>query len=147
MFHPVPETAERPKTLMTSQSFTVGIGSYCWGAFIVPCLPSKQLNFSFICPQHILPVGLWNIPVIVQWDSSVFLSGVPSPTPFLFYLPQYFNPPHLSEDSRKSSNSADLSTSIAFLSDHGHTNIKSFRDTFMILSSVMQVNNSYLWVF
>ena len=39
------------------------------------CVPSKQLNFSLICPQNILPVALWNIQVlfcILQTCSNVF---------------------------------------------------------------------------
>ena len=28
---------------------------------IVLCVPSKQLNCSFVCAQNILPVALWNI--------------------------------------------------------------------------------------
>ena len=30
---------------------------------MVLCVPSKQLNFSLICPQNILQVALWNIQV------------------------------------------------------------------------------------
>jgi hypothetical protein len=52
---------------------------------IVLCVPFKQLNFSLICPQNILPVALWNIQVLFAnfkraamflLDSSGFFRGV-----------------------------------------------------------------------
>ena len=42
---------------------------------LVLCVPSKQLNFSFIYPQNILPVALWNIQMHfrkLQTCSNVF---------------------------------------------------------------------------
>ena len=55
---------------------------------IVLCVPSKQLNCSFICPQNIFPVALWNIHVHfckLQFflDSSGFFRGVLPCIPFL----------------------------------------------------------------
>jgi hypothetical protein len=45
---------------------------------IVLCVPSKQLNFSLICPQNICPEVLWNIQVLfceLQTCSNVFLAS------------------------------------------------------------------------
>ena len=64
---------------------------------IVLCVPSKQHNFSFICPKNILPVALWNIQVLfceLQTCSNVFLDShgffhdVLPYTPFLFSVLQ-----------------------------------------------------------
>jgi hypothetical protein len=77
--------------------FTVGIRCWCWCSepffSTVLCVPPKQLNFSFIGPQDILLLALWNIQLLfcelqmcsnVVLDSSGFFCGVLPWTPFLF---------------------------------------------------------------
>lgn len=63
---------------------------------IVLFVPSKQLNFGFICPQNISPVMPWDIQVLfcklqmgsnsIFLGSSGFLRGVRPGNPFLFIV-------------------------------------------------------------
>ena len=78
--------------------FTVGMRFWCWcvvffSPHMVLCVPSKQLNCSFICPHNILPAALehpgvfsanFRRAVMFLLDSSGFFHGVLPWTPFLF---------------------------------------------------------------
>uniref|UniRef100_A0A674EC98 Proenkephalin-A-like n=1 Tax=Salmo trutta TaxID=8032 RepID=A0A674EC98_SALTR len=55
------------------------------------CVPYKQLNFSLICPQNILPVALWNIQVLFcELQTCIRYGFVTADPPLCFEVPLPF---------------------------------------------------------